>query len=195
MYWIRGDDVELFSRREHVVPRVVIDDSDLQIRRDVVVRISEVSRDYSRDERLEFADHHLLDRGVDAECARGDAGAEADDENALRALLVHQRGEVAEQPLQPHVLRFGGRFHFSADVKTSPAVGAFRYGNRGVDAFAHIQRPWLSVPRKEAAPCHKSRRHMWHGRGCDSGARHQRCQHEHGTKTKGAPGRQKAFRG
>ncbi len=62
---------------------------------------------------------------MDADRARSDAGAEAHHEHVLR-VVVHQRRKMAEQALQPHVLRFGAGFDLAAHVKITVPVISLR---------------------------------------------------------------------
>ena len=51
---------------------------------------------------------------------------------------VHQGRDMAEQPLQPHVVRLGRGFHLAATWKFAN-VSQLDDGNGGVHAFAHIE--------------------------------------------------------
>ena len=68
----------------------------------------------------------------------GDAGAKADDEHGVR-VGMHQRGHVAEHPLEPHVVDFGRRFDLAADVKVPDAALGLRDRDRRVEPFTFMQ--------------------------------------------------------
>ena len=80
------DDVELFLRRQDVVPRVVVHDLHARVLHDVVVLLREVRRHDLRDQRLDLADHDALDTGMQHERSGRHARAESDDEHRLRSL-------------------------------------------------------------------------------------------------------------
>ena len=125
---IGRDRVELLLRREQKMPRIVDVDVDLRIADDVEVVLGEIGRDDARDERLDFGDRFVLDRWIDRHRAGRDAGAAADHDDGF-GLFRHERGEMAEHPLQPHVLRLARRLHLAGVVVVADAVRALRHGH------------------------------------------------------------------
>ena len=79
----------------------------------------------------------FFDRRIDRDRAGGHAGAAADDQRVVR-ILRDQRRQVAEHPLQAHVLRFARRLHLAGVVIVEHAVATARDRHRGVPAFAHV---------------------------------------------------------
>src|SRR5271170_7058293 len=121
---IGRDDVELVLRGQDKVAGVVVEDLGARVVEYVVVFVREVFGGGRWDQGLQFADRDFLNGGMDYERPRGYAGAEADDQDRLR-IPMQQRGNMAEHPLQAHVVGFGGRLHLSADVKVVFAVRQF----------------------------------------------------------------------
>ena len=91
----------------------------------------------------------------------GDARAEADHQDRS-GVLMKQRGKVAEHALQAHIVGLGGGLHFSGDVEIMLAVGEFGNHDRGIAAFADVQR---ACRDSIAASCVGRRRWPARGRG------------------------------
>ena len=70
--------------------------------------------------------------------ACGDAGPEAHHQH--RAWLLCEEGRhVAQNPLEPHVLRLSGSHDLASHVDVPVPVAQFCYGYGRVDALAHVQ--------------------------------------------------------
>ena len=78
-----------------------------------------------------------LQTRVDRHRAGGHAGAAADDHHRLR-LRRHQRREVAEHPLQTHVLRLARRLNLAGVVIVEHAVRQPRHRHRRHHPFALV---------------------------------------------------------
>ena len=72
------------------------------------------------------------------ERSRRHARAESDDEHRLR-IVIEQRRDVAEHPLQPHVLRQARRLDLAGDVEVARAARFLGHGDRRVHPFADVQ--------------------------------------------------------
>ena len=151
--WI-GSDVMMsnFSvRGQHEVARVVVDDLGARIVHHVVVLRAEILGGGGRNQRLHFADHDALHLRMHHERPRRHARAEAHDQHRFR-IRVHQRRQVPQHALQPHVVGFGGGFHLAADVELDRAIVPLRDRDRGVDALARVQHFGPAHRRHHAPP-------------------------------------------
>ena len=83
-------------------------------------------------------------RRIDRHRAGRDAGAAADDDH-LRRAGRDERRQVAEHPLQPHVLRLARRLHLAGVVIVAHAVGSLGDRDRGVPSFADVDH--LGLPQ------------------------------------------------
>ena len=131
------------------VAAVVVDDFDLfavdRVRvlagdpvDDVVILLAEHGRDDRRHKRLDVADDDALDVGVDDEGAGRDARAAGDDQDRL-GLLVQERRDVPEHPLEPHVGGQGGRLNLARAVEAPDALRRHGDGDRDVRPLADIR--------------------------------------------------------
>ena len=156
------DDVEFLIGGEHEVAGIVVDDLHARILGHFEVLRAEIRADHPRDERLDFADHHPLHFGVRHERTRRDTGAESHDEHGTR-IGMHERGQVAEQTLQAHVLRLRRRLDLSRDVEVAPAV-AFQFtdGDGRIHSLAAIQLIDDVEPPGGLPPV--GNQFKWHGR-------------------------------
>ena len=81
----------------------------------------------------------LLDLGMDHEGPGGHAAPNPTISTELR-IRMDQRGKVSQHALQPHVVWFGGSFHFAADVEIALPVGQLRNRDGGIASLAQIQQ-------------------------------------------------------
>ena len=125
---IRRNRIELLVRRQQVMPGIVQVNLDLRVRDDVEVVLGEVRGDDARNERLDLGDGLILDHRVDRHRAGRHSGAAADHQH-LRGRLRDERGDVAEHPLQPHVLRLARRLDLAGVVIVQHAAGSPRDGD------------------------------------------------------------------
>ena len=51
---------------------------------------------------------------------------------------VHERGQMAQHALKPHVARLAGRFYFAANVKIPHPLGRLGHRKRGIDPLSHV---------------------------------------------------------
>ena len=129
-----------FSRGgQHEVARIVVNDSGARIAHHVMVLFGEVLGRCRRNTRLDFADRDVLDFGMNDERSGRDTGAASNHQNRFR-IRMQQRRQMSEQPLQPHVLRFGRRFHLAAHVKVRGHVVVLRIGDGGIHAFGDVEQ-------------------------------------------------------
>ena len=114
---------------------------------------------------------------VDAHGARRGAGAAADHEDFFRRLR-NQRGEMAEHPLQAHVLRLARRLHFSGVVVVHH-VAEPRDGDRRAQPFADVEDvPLLPHPRGRVPAVGDE--NAWNRRnGSNEEGRNAQRNHEH----------------
>ena len=141
-------------QRQHVVPPVVDLDVHLRVADDVEVVFGEVGRHDARHERLDLGDGLVLDRRIDRHRAGRHAGAAADDDDAF-GVLGHERREVAEHPLQAHVLRLARRLDLAGVVIVEDAVRHPRDRDRRRHALADVNDLVLA---ECASPCSGRRR-------------------------------------
>ena len=87
------------------MPGIVVDDPGPRVVHDIVVLMAEVSGRRRGDQRLDFADGNLLYFRVNDESPGCYAGAASHDQYGFGSGMK-QRGQVTQQALQPHVLRF-----------------------------------------------------------------------------------------
>src|SRR5277367_3750449 len=96
--------------------RVVINNFRARIADYVVVLFSEYLSRVGRNQRFDFADRDVLDFRMHYESSGCDASAATNDKNILR-IGMKERGQVAQQALEAHVLGLGAGFHLAAHVK------------------------------------------------------------------------------
>ncbi len=93
----------------------------------------------------------------------------------------NERRQVAEHPLQPHVLRFAGGLHLARVVIVQHAVGPFGHGHRRVPAFAAVDHVGLPDLARHVAPVgDEDARHGSHRQRQQGGDRHRDGEPGHG---------------
>jgi len=140
---IGSDDVELLVGSAEIVARVVVVDGGPGIEHDAIIFLPEELRRDGWNARLDFANLDLLNVGVARESAGRHARTEADAQHRFR-LGMHQSGQMAHHPLQPHVVWFVGGFHVAVDIDLHRAVFPLRNYNGGVAAFRLGQQGGVS---------------------------------------------------
>ena len=102
------------------MPRVVVNDLYLLVLHYAVILSGKMLCHDFGNQRLDLANHNPFDAGMHDERPGRDARAAADDEDRFR-LRMYEGRNMAEHPLQSHVLRLTGGLNFSADVKVPHA--------------------------------------------------------------------------
>jgi hypothetical protein len=144
------------------MPRIVQVDADLRIADDVEVVLGEVGGDDAGNERLDLGDRLVLDGRIDRDGPGGHAGAAANHHDRLR-VRRHQRREVPEHALQPHVLRLARGLNLAGVVIVADAVRPLRDGDRGVPSLADVDDVRLTKLRRGIAAIRdQDARHRMH---------------------------------
>src|SRR6478752_10080451 len=81
---------------------------------------------------------------------------------------MQERGDVGEEPLQPHVLRLARGFDLAADVEVADPAGQLGHRDGGVHPFADIEvaGPRLVAGWQRAAVGDQPGRNDWYYPGC-----------------------------
>ena len=150
--------------------RVVDSHAHFRVADHVEVVLAEIRRHHARHQRLDLGDRFVIHRRVHGDGAGCHARAAADDQHSAR-MLRDERRQVAEHPLQAHVLRLARRLHLARVVIVADAVGQLGHGDRGVQpladvddvGLAHAGRRVAAVRDEQArqrvhAPCEQARR-------------------------------------
>ncbi len=160
---VRRDRVELLSRRQQEMACIVDVQADFRVADDVEVVLGKIRGRDPRHQRLDLRDDFVLDAWIDGYGSRGHAGAASDDQHRPRASR-HERREMSEHPLEPHVLRLARRLHLARVVVVAHTVAALRHGDRGVPALADVDDLGLpDLGGRIPAECHEHARQHGHG--------------------------------
>ena len=153
---VRRDRVELLVRRQQVVPRVVDVDVDLRVvrRRRSCARRSMSTRPAARAARSRRSSRARRRGSIDT--APAVTPAPQPMTSTVFGLLRHQRRQVAEHPLQAHVLRLARRLHLAGVVIVAARRSAAR--ETATDAFTPFADVDDLVTARPRSPCSGRRR-------------------------------------